>query len=53
MFDNRLIAELKKVVGWRDHFDTSQIPSLPRELTDTESGQYYQDFHPNVRLDYI
>ena len=53
MFDNRLIAELKKVVGWRDHFDTSQIPALPSSLTGTESGQYYQDFHPNVRLDYI
>ena len=53
MFDNRVIAELKKVVGWRNHWDSSEIPTLPTSLSDTESGQYYQDFHPSVRLDYI
>jgi hypothetical protein len=53
MFDNRVIAELKKVIGWKDHWDLTEIPALPASLTDTESGQYYQDYHPSVRLDYI
>jgi hypothetical protein len=53
MFDNRVIAELKKVIGWKDHWDLTEIPALPVTLTDTESGQYYQDYHPSVRLDYI
>ena len=53
MFDNRVIAELKKVIGWKNHWDVAEIPALPASLTDTESGQYYQDYHPSVRLDYI
>ena len=53
MFDNRVVTELKKVVGWRDHWDNTEIPALPASLTNTDSGQYYQDFHPSVRLDYI
>jgi len=53
MFDNRVIAELKKVIGWKNHWDVAEIPALPVSLTDTESGQYYQDYHPSVRLDYI
>jgi len=53
MFDNRVIAELKKVIGWKDHWDLTEIPALPGSLTATESGQYYQDYHPTVRLDYI
>ncbi len=53
MFDNRVIAELKKVIGWKDHWDLTEIPALPASLTGTESGQYYQDYHPTVRLDYI
>ena len=53
MFDNRVIAELKKVIGWKNHWDTTEIPTLPADYKATESGQYYQDYHPNVRLDYI
>ena len=53
MFDNRVITELKKVIGWKDHWDTTEIPALPASLTNTESGQYYQEYHPSVRLDYI
>lgn len=53
MFDNRVITELKKVIGWKDHWDVTEIPALPASLTDTESGQYYQEYHPSVRLDYI
>ena len=53
MFDNRVITELKKVIGWNNHWDATEIPALPTSLTNTESGQYYQEYHPSVRLDYI
>ena len=53
MFDLRAITELKKVVGFRDHWNTTDVPVLPVTLSDSESGQYYQDFHPMIRLDYI
>ena len=53
MFDNRAIAELRKVIGWKDHWDLAEIPALSAALTTTESGQYFQDYHPSVRLDYI
>ncbi len=53
MFDNSLIAELKKVVGWKNHYDLTEIPALSATLNETLSGQVYQDFHPLVRLDYI
>lgn len=54
MFKNRVIEALKKVVGWKDHWDSLEIPALPTSLTDTESGMTYQSFLPSlVRLDYI
>ena len=53
MFDIRTITELKKVVGFRNHWNATDIPALPTSLTDSESGQYYNDFHPMIRLDYI
>ena len=53
MFDLRTITELKKVIGFRDHWNATDIPILPVTLSDSESGQYYQDFHPMIRLDYI
>jgi hypothetical protein len=54
MYDNRLITELKKVIGWRDHWDLTEIPALPASLTDTEYGKVYQNYKPDlVRLDYI
>lgn len=53
MFDLRAITELKKVIGFRDHWNATDIPVLPVTLSDSESGQYYQDFHPMIRLDYI
>jgi len=53
MFDLRAITELKKVICFRDHWNATDIPVLPVTLSDSESGQYYQDFHPMIRLDYI
>ena len=53
MFSNRVISELKKVIGWRNWYAPTEIPALNVALTSTESGQYYQDYHGLVRLDYI
>jgi len=51
MFDIGLIAELKKVVTWRNFWDLTEIPDLGEPTP--ESGQYYQSFNGAVRLDYI
>lgn len=53
MFQERVITELKKVIGFQDHWNLTDIPALPASLTESQSGQYFQDFHPLVRLDYI
>ena len=53
MYDNSVIEEFKKVVGFRDFDDLAQIPALNPALKVSESGRIYQDFHPLVRLDYI
>ncbi len=53
MYSNSLIAELKKVVGWRDFWDLSEIPSLGSPLNDSETGQYYNNTVGAMRLDYI
>ena len=54
MFSNKVIAEFKKVVGWDNHYDLTEIPALSSTLTDTETGMTYQNFYPSlVRLDYI
>jgi hypothetical protein len=52
-YDNALIAELQKVIGWSDYQDTAQIAALGSPLNDTLSGQYYQQFNSAVRLDNI
>ncbi len=52
-FDNSAVTELKKVLGWKDFWDLTEIPALGSPLNDTESGEYYQDFSGALRLDYI
>ena len=52
-FDNSVVPELKKVLGWKDFWDLAEIPTLGSPLNDTESGEYYQDFSGALRLDYI
>lgn len=44
---------LKGLIGWRDHYDTNEIPELPTELTESETGEFYQERHPALRLDLI
>ena len=54
MFNTTLVtAQLRKVIGWKNFWDLTEIPALGATLNLSESGQYYQDFHPALRLDYI
>jgi len=43
----------KNLLGWKDHYDLNEIPSLPKTLSKSESKEYYQDYHPALRLDLI
>ena len=43
----------KNLLGWKSHYDTAEIPKLQTELTDSLSGEFFQDFHPAMRLDLI
>jgi hypothetical protein len=47
-----LIPEYKNLIGWREHHDTSEI-DIATPLTVTETGEYYQQKHPALRLDII
>lgn len=40
------------LLGWRQHYDTSDF-SITENLTESESGQYFQDIHPLITLDNI
>ena len=44
---------IRGLIGWKDHYDTSEIPSLPAELKKSETGEFYQESHPALRLDLI
>lgn len=51
---NETIKEcLKPLIGWQNHYDTTEIPVLSTELNESESGEYFQQFHPAMRLDLI
>jgi hypothetical protein len=53
MYNSTVTAELKKVLGWRDFWDLTEIPTLGSPLNDSEISQYYQSFSGAMRLDYI
>jgi hypothetical protein len=54
MFDTALVtAKLRKVIGWKNFWNLTEIPALGATLNTSESGQYYQDFNGALRLDYI
>ena len=40
------------LLGWRHHHNPVEY-TIKDELTKSESGQYYQDFHPLITLDNI
>lgn len=54
MFDSvKLIDGIKNVIGFRNHYDLSEIPALDVDLTTSESGEFIQDKHPALRLDIL
>jgi len=53
MFDiTKLKPAYKNLIGWREHHDTAEI-DIDSDLVESESGEFYQDYHPALRLDYI
>lgn len=40
------------LLGWRQHYDTEEM-EIWQSLTKSETGQYFQDFHPLLTLDNI
>ena len=52
-FDNSVVAQLKKVLGWDNYQDASVIAPFGTPLNDTESGEYYQDYSGALSLEYI
>lgn len=54
MFDfPDIITAFANLLGWKDHYDPTEIPALPASLTTSETGEYYQQKHPALRLDII
>lgn len=53
MFKSQIVVpEYKNLLGWRQHHDINEI-NLPTTLTDSETGEYFQQKHPALRLDII
>ncbi len=48
-----VITCLKTLLGWNNHYDLVEIPALDPALNTSDSGQFYQSFHPALRLDII
>lgn len=40
------------LLGWRQNYDTSEF-AIMDELTQSETGQYFQDIHPLITLDNV
>lgn len=55
MFSSEKAREcLDKLIGWKEHYDNSEIPAFVNpSLKETETGEYYQEKHPAMRLDLI
>lgn len=49
---NTVIPAYKSLLGWKQHHDTDEL-EIDNGLTTTDSGEYYQDKHPALRLDII
>lgn len=53
MFKSEIVVpQYANLLGWKQHFDKNEI-DLPPELTNTDTGEYYQQKHPALRLDII
>ena len=44
---------LKELIGWNNHYNINDVPSLPATLTNSDSGTKVQDLHPAMRLDLV
>lgn len=45
---------LRGVIGWKDHYDPAEVaPLTDTDLLVSESGEFYQEKHPAMRLDLI
>lgn len=54
MFDSeKSRACLRTIIGWKDHYDLTQIPALSADLKVSASNEYYQEKHPAMQLDII
>lgn len=54
MFKSAQVEEcFKNLIGWKNHYDLTEIPALAETTTASESNEYFQDFHPALRLDII
>ena len=49
----KAIDKIKNVVGWKNHYDLTEIPALDPALNVSESSEFFQDYHPAMRLDII
>tara|TARA_R110000796_G_scaffold30744_3_gene81906 strand:- start:843 stop:1982 length:1140 start_codon:yes stop_codon:yes gene_type:complete len=49
---NLVIPEYRSLLGWRQHHETDEI-NLPANLTETQTGEYYQQKHPALKLETI
>lgn len=47
----KVVPEYANLLGWRQ--DPTGVINLPASLTDTETGEYFQQKHPALNLTYI
>lgn len=53
MFNSlKVVPEYANLLGWEQFYDLAEI-NLPTSLTDTETGEYFQDVHSAMQLDVI
>lgn len=48
----KIAEQYKNLLGWRQHHDTDEI-EIGATLTESDTGEYYQQKHPALRLDII
>jgi len=54
MFASPEVQEcMKSVIGWKNYYNALEIPPLPIALNASDSGEFYQQYHPALRLDII
>lgn len=52
MFNSSIVVpEYVNLIGWKQHYSDEIV--LPASLTNSVTGEYFQQKHPSLRLDYI